>query len=110
MPHFFMGMYIMLLGSSYHETLAFSLGKVNYRSFLIKRKSMLKEVTAQGETVCGFILVLVLRRLLIVYFSQEVGGVAREELRQVSQSVLAQSYSYCVSQSWSSQTSLQLHG
>lgn len=71
---------------------------------------MLKEVTAEGETVSGFILMLVLRRLLMVYFSQEVGSVAREAVRQVSESVLVQSYSYCVSQSWSSQTSLQLHG
>lgn len=72
---------------------------------------MLKEaVTAEGETVCGFILMLVLRGLLMVYLSQEVGGVAREVLGRVSESVLAQSYGYCVSQSWSSQTSLQLHG
>lgn len=45
---------------------------------------MLQEVTAKGEIVCGFILVLVFRRLLLVYISQEVGGVAREALRQVS--------------------------
>lgn len=71
---------------------------------------MLKEaVTAEGETVCEFILMLVLRRLLMVYFSQELGSVAEEALGQ-SQSVLAQSYSYYASQSWSSQTSLQLHG
>lgn len=71
---------------------------------------MLKEVTTEGERVCGFILMLVLRRLLMVYFSQEVGGVAGAALGQVPESVLAQSYSCCVSQSWGSQTSLQLHG
>lgn len=32
-------------------------------------------VTAEGETVCGFILMLVLRRLLMVYFNQEMGSV-----------------------------------
>lgn len=42
---------------------------------------MLKEaVTAEGEMVCGFTLMLVLRRLLMVYFSQEMGTVAREAL------------------------------
>lgn len=72
---------------------------------------MLKEVvTAEGETVCGFTLMLVLRRLLMVYLSQKVGSVAREVLRRVSESVLAQSYGYCVRQSQRSQTSPQLHG
>lgn len=45
---------------------------------------MLKEVvTAEGEMDCGFILMLVLRRLLMVCFIQEVGGVAREALRSL---------------------------
>lgn len=58
---------------------------------------MLKEVmTAEEKTVYGFSLMLVFRRLLMVYFSQEVGSVARGALRQVSEGVLAQSYGYCV--------------
>lgn len=69
MPHFCMGLYMMLLRSSCHETSAFSLGKVNYCNVLIRRKSMLKEVvTTEREMVCGCILMLVLRRLLIFIF------------------------------------------
>jgi len=40
-------------------------------------------VTAEGETVCRFIIMLMLRRwLLMMCFSQEVASVASEALKQ----------------------------